>query len=89
MIPGSTRAAAGVFSPGTGGRLSSQDPALRSAWRSRRPALPEPSAVVRPDPAAEVLGSRCEPDGSICGPYEQTYPIHHGYAIERTVIRPS
>jgi hypothetical protein len=69
--------------------MSSLHRALRSPWRPRRAVLPEPAVVERPNPAAEVLGSRCEPDGSICGPYEQMYSIERGYIIERTVIRPS
>jgi hypothetical protein len=70
--------------------MSTRRRAPRPRWNPPRPVHPEPARAERLRPAAEVLGTRSQPDGSLRGPYEQTYAVDHGYALERsvTICRP-
>jgi hypothetical protein len=68
--------------------MSTRYRAPRSRWFPVRPVHPELVDEERLRPAVEVLGTRSHPDGSVRGPYEQTYAVDHGYTVDRIVIRP-
>jgi hypothetical protein len=59
---------------------------------SRRPAQPaaRPRAAARPRraPAAPVVQGMRRVRGQRLGAYETRYDVRHGYATDRTIIRP-
>jgi hypothetical protein len=88
MSPVSSLEETGFFRPVSGGRMSTLSKPPRSRWKPNRSVLPDRAVPERLRPAAEVIATRCEPDGSVCGPYEQSYTVDRGYAFDRPVIRP-
>jgi hypothetical protein len=88
MTPALPLGARAFFMSRTGGPMTTRRRRIRilNRWQSK----PERDATAgRPSLSPrEILATRSQADGGLCGPYENSYAIDDGYPTELRVSRP-